>query len=83
MSIAVRRLKLSILLLTFAGTVFAVPPERQDQLRYLLRQDCGSCHGMTLKGGLGPALLPDNLIVMRVSIGIMVQEFSLILDLNQ
>ncbi|HEX2479159.1 MAG TPA: cytochrome c [Geminicoccaceae bacterium] len=28
---------------------------------YRLRQDCGSCHGMTLKGGLGPALLPDAL----------------------
>lgn len=27
----------------------------------LVRQDCGSCHGMTLRGGLGPALLPDNL----------------------
>jgi cytochrome c55X len=25
---------------------------------YLLKQDCGSCHGMTLKGGLGPSLLP-------------------------
>jgi mono/diheme cytochrome c family protein len=22
---------------------------------------CGSCHGMTLRGGLGPALLPDAL----------------------
>jgi cytochrome c55X len=25
-------------------------------LEQLVRQDCGSCHGMTLKGGLGPAL---------------------------
>jgi len=31
-------------------------PERQAELRDLLLQDCGSCHGMTLKGGLGPAL---------------------------
>ncbi|MCZ4280315.1 cytochrome c [Kiloniella laminariae] len=31
-----------------------------DLLR-LLHQDCGSCHGMTLKGGLGPALLSDSL----------------------
>ncbi|MDZ7711349.1 MAG: cytochrome c [Roseovarius sp.] len=23
-------------------------------LERLVRQDCGSCHGMTLKGGLGP-----------------------------
>ncbi|MCO4798555.1 MAG: cytochrome c [Colwelliaceae bacterium] len=26
----------------------------------MVKQDCGSCHGMTLKGGLGPALLPEN-----------------------
>jgi cytochrome c55X len=32
-----------------------------DKLVYLVRQDCGSCHGLTLKGGLGPALLPQNL----------------------
>ncbi len=35
--------------------------ERQQQLLYLLRQDCGSCHGLTLKGGIGPSLLPDAL----------------------
>lgn len=34
---------------------------RQQQLVHLLKQDCGSCHGMTLKGGLGPALLPETL----------------------
>lgn len=34
---------------------------RQAQLLYLLKHDCGSCHGMTRKGGLGPALLPANL----------------------
>lgn len=34
---------------------------RQQELIHLVRQDCGSCHGMTLKGGLGPALLPENL----------------------
>ncbi len=35
--------------------------ERQKELIHLVRQDCGSCHGMTLKGGLGPALLPATL----------------------
>jgi plastocyanin len=35
--------------------------ERQAELEYLLKQDCGSCHGMTLKGGLGPSLLPERL----------------------
>lgn len=36
-------------------------PPRQDRLLHLLTQDCGSCHGLTMKGGLGPALLPDRL----------------------
>lgn len=31
-------------------------PVRQQALLNLLIQDCGSCHGSTLKGGLGPAL---------------------------
>ncbi|WP_313952121.1 cytochrome c [Accumulibacter sp.] len=35
--------------------------ERQKQLVHLVRQDCGSCHGMTLQGGLGPSLLPEAL----------------------
>jgi cytochrome c55X len=37
------------------------PPQRARQLAYLVRQDCGSCHGMTLAGGLGPPLLPAAL----------------------
>jgi cytochrome c55X len=36
-------------------------PARQKELIHLVRQDCGSCHGMTLQGGLGPALLPATL----------------------
>lgn len=35
--------------------------ERRAELRYLLSQDCGSCHGLTLAGGLGPALTRDAL----------------------
>lgn len=36
----------------------AVEPDgaRQKALVHMVRQDCGSCHGLTLKGGLGPAL---------------------------
>jgi cytochrome c55X len=34
---------------------------RKSELLYLLKHDCGSCHGMTRKGGLGPALLPENM----------------------
>jgi len=35
--------------------------ERQATLRHLLKNDCGACHGLTLQGGMGPALLPDSL----------------------
>jgi cytochrome c55X len=38
-----------------------VDNERQRQLLHLLKHDCGSCHGLTLKGGLGPPLLIENL----------------------
>jgi cytochrome c55X len=34
---------------------------RRMELVRLVRQDCGSCHGMTLKGGLGPPLTPEAL----------------------
>lgn len=34
---------------------------RRAEMIRLVRQDCGSCHGLTLKGGLGPALLPETL----------------------
>lgn len=37
------------------------PVQRQKELVRLVRQDCGSCHGLTLAGGLGPALLPPLL----------------------
>lgn len=47
---------------TFATVAGAEPtPQRAAQLVYLVRQDCGSCHGMTLAGGLGPALVPAAL----------------------
>lgn len=36
-------------------------PERQGALVRMVRQDCGSCHGMRLTGGLGPALTPQAL----------------------
>lgn len=40
-----------------------IDDRRAAELEHLVRQDCGSCHGMTLQGGLGPALLPENLAV--------------------
>jgi len=35
--------------------------ERQAQLEHLLVQDCGSCHGLRMTGGLGPAITRDAL----------------------
>jgi cytochrome c55X len=43
------------------GQPTAPAAERQRELVQLVRQDCGSCHGMTLQGGLGPSLQPDAL----------------------
>jgi cytochrome c55X len=37
--------------LSATGTI---SPERAAELKNLVLQDCGSCHGMTLRGGLGP-----------------------------
>ena len=45
-------------LLLAANAMAEVGTSRQHELTYLLKQDCGSCHGMTLSGGLGPPLLP-------------------------
>ena len=45
-----------------AATAGAPDAARQRQLLTLLKQDCGSCHGMRLTGGLGPALTPEALI---------------------
>ena len=43
------------------ASVWAPSPTRQAELYNLVIQDCGSCHGLTMKGGLGSALLPKNL----------------------
>lgn len=45
-----------------AGAAVAEPavvppdPARRAEIVHLVRHDCGSCHGLTLQGGLGPAL---------------------------
>lgn len=56
----------SFLLLSYsacgAGTGNAfVTSARGVELENMLVQDCGSCHGLKFRGGLGPALLPENL----------------------
>jgi cytochrome c55X len=51
-------------LLLGAATVPAIAQEidaaRAAELVRMVRQDCGSCHGMRLTGGLGPALTRDT-----------------------
>lgn len=53
-----------------------ISDSRKETLKHLLKHDCGSCHGMTLKGGLGPALLaealkdkPDELLFITIKEG--------------
>lgn len=51
----------AVILLLGTAHAAALDAERERELTHLVRQDCGSCHGMTLKGGLGGPLLPGNL----------------------
>jgi cytochrome c55X len=45
----------------FASSADMPDAARQQQLVRMVRQDCGSCHGMRLTGGLGPALTREAL----------------------
>jgi cytochrome c55X len=47
--------------LSSADAADAPAEPRRSEIVHMVRQDCGSCHGLTLKGGLGPALLPAAL----------------------
>lgn len=55
---------LAAALLTLVGATAAAEPDarRQSELLYRLKHDCGSCHGMTMKGGLAPPLVPEALV---------------------
>jgi len=55
-------IKRLVLALMAIGCLAGEPAlDRQTELRNLLKNDCGACHGLTLKGGMGPALLPETL----------------------
>lgn len=62
-----RGLGIGLLMWTLAGPGMAFvgvdepAVYRQRELIRMVRQDCGSCHGMRLTGGLGPALTPQAL----------------------
>ena len=38
-----------------------IAPNRENELENMVLQDCGSCHGLTRKGGLGSPLTADAL----------------------
>lgn len=44
-----------------ASTAFAADVLDPTALKRLIHQDCGSCHGLSLKGGLGPDLRHQSL----------------------
>ena len=52
---------LALALTASAALAGELTAERRAELRHLVLQDCGSCHGMTLKGGLGKAMRPADL----------------------
>jgi cytochrome c55X len=53
---------LAILLAIVAAPVWAeVPADRAAALEHMVIQDCGSCHGLTMKGGLGSPLTVEAL----------------------
>lgn len=59
-----RTMKWIAVLLILLGSVpiyAEVTPGRQKELRNMMQHDCGSCHGLTRKGGLGPPLTVDAL----------------------
>ncbi len=41
--------------------------EQQKALQEFVHQDCGSCHGMSLQGGLGPAITKEALAHINVA----------------
>jgi cytochrome c55X len=63
MSVSCTALSAAVLAASAMAVLAGSTPEpgRQSALLHLVRHDCGSCHGLTLRGGLGRPLLPDAL----------------------
>ncbi len=55
--------KLAIILLVASSGCFATEPstEKQTEIRTMLKNMCGACHGENLKGAMGPALNSETL----------------------
>jgi len=52
---------LGAVLAMIAGHAAAGEVPDTSRLSHLVRQECGSCHGLALTGGLGAPLTPDRL----------------------
>lgn len=50
---------LMLWLMLAGGAVAEITPERASELEHLVKQDCGSCHGLRLTGGLGNPITPE------------------------
>jgi cytochrome c55X len=44
-----------------SGAAAEVSATRAAELKHMVTQDCGSCHGLTLKGGLGRPITSEAL----------------------
>ncbi len=51
----------AVLVVAGAASAETLKQPRKAELMNLVVQDCGSCHGLTMKGGLGPPLVPEKL----------------------
>lgn len=52
-----------VVLVTLLATpaLAEITPARAAELEHMVLQDCGSCHGLTMKGGLGRPLTAEAL----------------------
>ncbi len=57
----IKNLFVQTLIFPCAVSATDVSNNRQQELLHLIQHDCGSCHGMTLKGGLGSPLTTEKL----------------------
>lgn len=49
--------------IALALVIFVIPARADDarRLEHMVKQDCGSCHGLTMRGGLGRPLTQEAL----------------------
>lgn len=58
---AIATVAASVVAMVVSAAAGSNSPDDSARLTNLVRQDCGSCHGLTLNGGLGKPLTADAL----------------------